>query len=144
MREPRPWKPSDVVTDDAVQSGKIRPAVQATEKIWMNGEFVDWADARSTSARTGSTTAPGCSRGSAPTRRPRARPFSASASTSSGSHDSAKILYMEIPYSVEELRDVCHELIGINGLPECYMRPIAFYGYSELGVTGARTTPSTS
>ena len=55
-------------------------------------------------------------------------------------HDSARLLYMELPYSVDELRDACHELIGVNGLPECYLRPIAFYGYGELGVA-ARGNP---
>ena len=42
---------------------------------------------------------------------------------------------MELPYSVEELRAAAHELIDVNGLPECYLRPIAFYGYGELGVS---------
>ena len=41
---------------------------------------------------------------------------------------------MEIPWSVEELQAACNELIGANGLPECYLRPVAFYGYGELGV----------
>ena len=47
---------------------------------------------------------------------------------------------MELPYSIDELRDACHELIGVNGLPECYLRPIAFYGYGQLGVA-ARDNP---
>ena len=50
-------------------------------------------------------------------------------------HNSARLLGMEIPYSVEELRDASYELIGANGLPECYLRPIAFFGYGELGVS---------
>src|SRR5204863_105625 len=37
-------------------------------------------------------------------------------------HDSAKLLYMELPYSVEELRAATHELIDANGLPACYIR----------------------
>ena len=41
---------------------------------------------------------------------------------------------MELPYTLEELRSVCFELIDVNGLKECYLRPIAFYGYGELGV----------
>jgi branched-chain amino acid aminotransferase len=44
---------------------------------------------------------------------------------------------MELPYSVQELREVSLELIGVNGLPECYLRPIAFFGYGELGVATA-------
>ena len=41
---------------------------------------------------------------------------------------------MELPYSVEELRAGAHELIGAQRPAECYLRPIAFYGYGELGV----------
>ena len=43
-------------------------------------------------------------------------------------------LYMELPHSVEELRIACHDVVAANGLAECYLRPIAFYGYGELGV----------
>jgi branched-chain amino acid aminotransferase len=49
--------------------------------------------------------------------------------------NSAKLLNMALPYSIEELRSACHELIAANGLPECYLRPIAFFGYGELGVS---------
>ena len=48
--------------------------------------------------------------------------------------NSARLLYMELPYSVDEIRTAMHELIGRNGLAECYVRPFAFYGYGELGV----------
>jgi len=55
-------------------------------------------------------------------------------------HNSARLLYMQIQYSVDELKDATHELVGANGLPECYLRPIAFYGYGQLGVA-ARSNP---
>ena len=56
-------------------------------------------------------------------------------------HNSARLLHMEIPYSVDELTGGdCNELLGANGLPECYIRPIAFYGYGQLGVS-ARGNP---
>ena len=41
---------------------------------------------------------------------------------------------MELPYTTEELREACHTTIAANGLEECYVRPIAYYGYGELGV----------
>ena len=41
---------------------------------------------------------------------------------------------MEIPFSVEEIRSGVHELVRANGLPSCYIRPIAFFGYGSLGV----------
>jgi branched-chain amino acid aminotransferase len=49
--------------------------------------------------------------------------------------NSARLLYMELGYTVEDLREACHGLIAANGLPECYLRPIAFFGYGELGVS---------
>ncbi|HEY6835138.1 MAG TPA: branched-chain amino acid transaminase, partial [Gaiellaceae bacterium] len=49
--------------------------------------------------------------------------------------NSARLLGMELGYSVEELRQACHDVIAANGLPECYLRPIAFFGYGELGVS---------
>ena len=48
--------------------------------------------------------------------------------------NSARLLYMDLPFTADELRTATHELIGRNGLPECYVRPFAFYGYGELGV----------
>lgn len=50
-------------------------------------------------------------------------------------HDSARLLGMRIPYSVEELRLAAIELVAANGLAECYLRPIAFFGFGELGVS---------
>src|SRR5207253_3048453 len=52
-------------------------------------------------------------------------------------HDSAKLLHMEIPYSVDELKAATWDLIGANELPACYLRPIAFYGYGQLGVAAS-------
>src|SRR5260370_29125707 len=49
--------------------------------------------------------------------------------------NSAKLLYMELPYSREELKTAVWDLIGANGLPECYLRPIAFFGAGQLGVS---------
>jgi branched-chain amino acid aminotransferase len=108
--------------------------MQETEKIWMNGELVDWADARVHVASHGLHYGTGVFEGIrcyATERGP--------AVFRLGDHlerleTSAKLLYMELPYGVEELRAACHELIGVNGLSECYLRPIAFYGYGELGV----------
>jgi branched-chain amino acid aminotransferase len=47
---------------------------------------------------------------------------------------SAELYYMELPYSLEELREATHTLIRGNGLASCYIRPIAFRGYGEMGL----------
>ena len=50
--------------------------------------------------------------------------------------NSARLLHMELGYSVEELREACNALIAANGLPECYLRPVAFYGYDWNTTSG--------
>ena len=109
--------------------------MRETEKIWMNGELVDWADAKIHVGAHGLHYGSGVFEG--------IRCYE----TSNGPavfrlkdhlqrlHNSARLIQMEIPYSVEDLHAAAHELIGANGLPECYLRPIAFYGYGELGVS---------
>ena len=47
---------------------------------------------------------------------------------------SAKLFYMPLPYSVDELRRATHELVARNRLRGCYIRPIAFRGYGEMGL----------
>ncbi len=47
---------------------------------------------------------------------------------------SAKLYYMELPYSSEQLRVATHELIARNALRSCYIRPIAFRGYGQMGL----------
>src|SRR6201996_6706289 len=47
---------------------------------------------------------------------------------------SAKIYRMPLPYSLEQLNEAVVELIEANGVTPCYVRPIAFRGYGEIGV----------
>ena len=48
---------------------------------------------------------------------------------------SAKIYKIRIPYSQQELEDACRTIISSNGLTDgCYIRPIAFKGYGDLGL----------
>jgi branched-chain amino acid aminotransferase len=114
--------------------------VQETEKIWMNGEFVDWADAKVHVGAHGLHYGAGVFEGIRCYETPMGPAVFRLADHLRRLHNSARLLYMEIPYSAEELREACHELIAVNGLPECYLRPIAFYGYGQLGVA-ARDNP---
>jgi branched-chain amino acid aminotransferase len=50
-------------------------------------------------------------------------------------HKSAELLGMEIPYSVEVLDAACKEVIAANNLTDAYMRPIAWRGSEQMGVT---------
>jgi branched-chain amino acid aminotransferase len=114
--------------------------VQETEKIWMNGELVDWADAKVHVGVHGLHYGTGVFEGIRCYETPKGPAVFRLDEHLQRLHNSAKLLYMEIPFRVEELKAACNELIGTNGLPECYLRPIAFYGYGELGVA-ARGNP---
>jgi branched-chain amino acid aminotransferase len=48
--------------------------------------------------------------------------------------DSAKIYRMDLPYSREQLAEAMLELVRVNALPSCYIRPIAIRAYGEMGV----------
>ncbi|MBA3365387.1 MAG: branched-chain amino acid transaminase [Actinobacteria bacterium] len=111
--------------------------MRETEKIWMNGEFVDWADARIHVGTHGLHYGTGIFEGIRCYETPKGPAVFRLTDHLHRLQDSARLLYMDLPFSVEELRAASHELIGVNGLPECYLRPIAFYGYGELGVSTA-------
>src|SRR3982751_3694350 len=109
--------------------------MQELDKIWMNGELVDWADAKIHVGTHGLHYGSGVFEG--------IRAYETDNGTAvfrltdhlKRLENSARLLGMELPFSVEDLRLASWELIGVNGLPECYLRPIAFYGYGELGVS---------
>jgi branched-chain amino acid aminotransferase len=48
--------------------------------------------------------------------------------------DSAKIYRMPLPYTVDQLMDAVVDVVESNGVTPCYVRPIAFRGYGEIGV----------
>jgi branched-chain amino acid aminotransferase len=111
--------------------------MRETEKIWMNGEFVDWADAKIHVGAHGLHYGTGVFEGIRCYETPRGPAVFRLTDHLKRLDASARLLHMELPYTIDELREVSLELIGINGLPECYLRPIAFFGYGELGVATA-------
>jgi branched-chain amino acid aminotransferase len=114
--------------------------MRETEKIWMNGELVDWADAKIHVATHGLHYGSGVFEGIRAYETPKGPAVFRLREHLQRLENSARLLHMKLPYTVEELRAACHDLIGANGLPECYLRPIAFYGYGQLGVA-ARDNP---
>jgi branched-chain amino acid aminotransferase len=121
------------------RTDKITP-VQETERIWMNGELLDWADARIHVGSHGLHYGTGVFEGIRCYETAKGPAVFRLTDHLQRLHNSARLLHMDIPYSVEELRTAHFELIGVNGLPACYLRPIAFFGYGELRV-GAMGNP---
>ena len=109
--------------------------MRETEKIWMNGELVDWNDARVHVGAHGLHYGSGVFEGIRAYETEKGTAVFRLTDHLKRLENSARLLYMELGYTVEELREACHGLIAANGLPECYLRPIAFFGYGELGVS---------
>jgi branched-chain amino acid aminotransferase len=112
--------------------------MQETEKIWFNGELVDWADAKIHVGAHALHYGSGVFEGIRCYETAAGPAVFRLADHLKRLYNSAKLLHMELPYSVEELRAASHEVIRAHGLAECYLRPIAFYGYGELGVHPGR------
>lgn len=108
--------------------------LKATEKIWHNGQLIDWKDANihvlSHVVSYGSSVFEGVRcyatvNGPAIFRAPEhARRLV----------DSAKIYRMDLPYSIEQLTQAMTETIRANNLKSCYVRPIVLRGYGDVGV----------
>jgi branched-chain amino acid aminotransferase len=111
--------------------------VQETEKIWWNGELIDWADAKIHVGAHGLHYGSGVFEGIRSYDTPKGASVFRLTDHLERLHNSARLLWMDLPYTVPQLREASFEVIAANGLPECYLRPIVFYGYGELGVSAA-------
>ena len=108
--------------------------ITEVEKIWKDGELVDWADANvhvlSHAVHYGSGVFEGI------------RAYETARGPAVWHLDehlkrlfrSAKLYHMEIPYSIEAITDATKDVIRANGLDACYVRPLVLRGYGEMGV----------
>ena len=63
--------------------------------------------------------------------------------------NSAKIFLMDIPFSQDEIVEAVKHTVAANKMTECYIRPLAYLGYGEMGLNPLpcavrRSTPLTS
>jgi branched-chain amino acid aminotransferase len=108
--------------------------VTTADLIWMNGEFVAWEDARvhvlTHSLHYGTGVFEGI------------RAYETERGTAIFRHhdhlkrleQSAKLYYMDLPYSPGQIREATHELIVRNGFKSCYIRPLVYRGYGPMGL----------
>jgi branched-chain amino acid aminotransferase len=105
-----------------------------SDKIWMNGKFVPWDDARihigSHVIHYGSAVFEGI-RCYATPEGPAV--FRLDAHTER-LYNSAKIYRMDMPMAPEAFNQAVLETISVNRLDACYIRPIVYRGYGQLGV----------
>jgi branched-chain amino acid aminotransferase len=99
--------------------------------IWMNGEFVNWAEAKIHVLTHGLHYASAVFEGE----RAYGGEIFKLTEHSERLHESARIMGFEIPFSVAEIDDACRELLKKQGLQDAYVRPIAWRGSETLGVS---------
>ena len=108
--------------------------ITESKKIWMDGQFVDWHDAKihvlTHSLHYGCGVFEGI------------RAYA----TSQGPgifrltdhivrlFNSAKIFFIDVPFSVDDLIEATKETVRVNELESCYIRPIVYLGYGEMGL----------
>jgi branched-chain amino acid aminotransferase len=108
--------------------------VEQVDLIWHNGELVAWEDAKV------HVLTHGLHYGTSVFEGERAYPTAHGPAIFRHQDHlarllaSAKLYYMPVPYTLEQLRTATHELIAANGLSECYIRPIVFRGYGQMGL----------
>ncbi len=108
--------------------------METAEFIWQNGEFVPWEEARVHVLSHGLHYGTGVFEGIRCYETERGPAVFRHREHLVRLEKSAELYYMELPYTAEELRTATHELIRRNGLRSCYIRPLAFRGYGEMGL----------
>jgi branched-chain amino acid aminotransferase len=108
--------------------------VEQADLIWHNGELVAWEDAKIHVLTHGLHYGTSVFEGERCYETPRGPAIFRHVDHLQRLMKSARLYYMPIPYTVEELRAATHELIGATGLRECYVRPIAYRGYGQMGI----------
>ena len=112
--------------------------IQPVEKVWMNGELIDWNNATVHVLTHAIHYGTGVFEGVRCYNTDRGPAVYRLADHYRRLERSARIFQMEIPYSVEELVRGTFDVIKANDLKECYIRPLAFRGFGgEMGVNPA-------
>jgi branched-chain amino acid aminotransferase len=105
-----------------------------SEKIWMDGELVDWADARIHVLTHTLHYGCGVFEGIRAYETKRGPAVFRLTDHIERLFNSAKIFFLDIPFTVEELVEATKETVRVNNLSACYIRPLVYLGYGEMGL----------
>ena len=108
--------------------------ITTTPKIWMNGKLVDWDKAQVHVLTHTLHYGTGVFEGIRAYETDKGPAIFRLTDHIKRLYNSAHILGMDMPYSVEEIVQATKDTVLSTGLPSCYIRPIAYYGYGEMGL----------
>lgn len=108
--------------------------MEKAEFIWHSGKFVPWDEAQVHVLTHGLHYGTGVFEG--------VRCYDGEKGPAIFRHDehlkrleqSARMYYLDLEFSIEEIGEATRELVRKNGLRDCYIRPLAFRGYGEMGL----------
>src|SRR6478609_6077829 len=106
--------------------------ITPTEKIWMDGELVDWDDARIHILTHSLHYGCGVFEGIRAYETAQGPAVFRLTDHIERLFASAKIFMIDIPFTVQEIVDATKETVRVNGLPSCYIRPLVYLGYGEM------------
>jgi len=108
--------------------------VQKTEKIWHNGKFIQWDDAKLHVLSHVVSYGSGIFEGIRCYETPQGPAIFRLREHMQRLINSGRIYRMELPYSVDEFSSAACELVRLNKMGACYVKPIVLRGYGEVGV----------
>ncbi|HKE09709.1 MAG TPA: branched-chain amino acid transaminase [Candidatus Acidoferrum sp.] len=108
--------------------------VQKTEKVWHNGKFIHWDDAKLHVLSHVVSYGSGVFEGIRCYQTQQGPAIFRLREHMQRLINSARIYRMELPYSVDEFSGVACELVRVNKMGACYVKPIVLRGYGEVGV----------
>ena len=108
--------------------------IEKTDKIWMDGELVPWDQAQIHVLTHSLHYGMGVFEGIRAYETSKGPAIFRLTEHIERLFDSAKIMMMDIPFTVDEIIQACKDTVRSSGLPSCYVRPIAFFGYGEMGL----------
>ncbi len=108
--------------------------VNKTEKIWMDGELVDWDDAKVHVLTHTLQYGLGVFEGIRCYKTPKGPAIFRLREHVHRLFDSAYIFQMEIPFSKQDVEKAIVDCVRVNGLQECYIRPFVYIGYGAMGL----------
>ncbi|KQX38434.1 branched-chain amino acid transaminase [Variovorax sp. Root434] len=104
-------------------------------KIWMDGELVDWRDAKIHVLSHTLHYGCGAFEGVRAYKTPEGTAIFRLAEHTERLFNSAKILRMKIPFTQEQLNEAQKQVVRENKLESCYLRPLIWIGSEKLGVS---------
>ena len=103
-------------------------------KIWMNGKYVAWNEANIHIASHVIHYGSSIFEGFRAYNTPKGTAIFRLRSHTKRMYNSCKMYRMEVPYTQDEFNQAIIDTVKINNYKACYIRPIVYRGYSQLGV----------